>query len=126
MQCDNPPCVKVCPVRATFKLANGIVTIDNDRCIGCRYCIVACPYGARSYDFGESYEEEMIGYNDVTSPEYGIERGERNSKKSTIGTVRKCNFCLHRLERGEEPRSEEHTSELQSRGHLVCRLLLEK
>ncbi|HLS60339.1 MAG TPA: 4Fe-4S dicluster domain-containing protein [Virgibacillus sp.] len=103
MQCDNPPCVQVCPVRATFKLANGIVTIDNDRCIGCRYCIVACPYGARSYDFGESYEEEMIGYNDVTSPEYGIERGERNSKKSTIGTVRKCNFCLHRLERGEEP-----------------------
>src|SRR5690625_7880186 len=45
----------------------------------------------------------MIDYNDVTSPEYRIERGERNSKKSTIGTVRKCNFCLHRLERGEEP-----------------------
>lgn len=103
MHCDNPPCVQVCPVRATFKLDNGIVTIDNDRCIGCRYCIVACPYGARSYDFGESYEDEMLGYNDVTSPEYGIERGKREKRKTPIGTVRKCNFCLHRLERGEEP-----------------------
>lgn len=103
MHCDNPPCVQVCPVRATFKLDNGIVTIDNDRCIGCRYCIVACPYGARSYDFGESYEDEMLGFNDVTSPEYGIERGERKKRKTPIGTVRKCNFCLHRLERGEEP-----------------------
>ncbi len=103
MHCDNPPCVQVCPVRATFKLDNGIVTIDNDRCIGCRYCIVACPYGARSYDFGESYEDEMLGFNDVTSPEYGIERGKREPKKTPIGTVRKCNFCLHRLERGEEP-----------------------
>lgn len=103
MHCDNPPCVQVCPVRATFKLDNGIVTIDNDRCIGCRYCIVACPYGARSYDFGESYEEEMLGFNDVTSPEYGIGRGERKKGKTPIGTVRKCNFCVHRLERGEEP-----------------------
>ncbi|WP_284139155.1 MULTISPECIES: 4Fe-4S dicluster domain-containing protein [unclassified Virgibacillus] len=103
MHCDNPPCVQVCPVRATFKLDNGIVTIDNDRCIGCRYCIVACPYGARSYDFGESYEDEMLGFNDVSSPEYGIERGERKPKKTPIGTVRKCNFCMHRLERGEEP-----------------------
>lgn len=103
MHCDNPPCVQVCPVRATFKLPNGIVTIDNDRCIGCRYCIVACPYGARSFDFGESYEDEMLGFNDVTSPEYGIERGPRKPRKTPIGTVRKCNFCLHRLERGEEP-----------------------
>ncbi|WP_217585779.1 sulfate reduction electron transfer complex DsrMKJOP subunit DsrO [Lentibacillus saliphilus] len=103
MHCDNPPCVQVCPVKATFKLENGIVTIDNDRCIGCRYCIIACPYGARSYDFGESYEDEMLSFNDVTSPEYGIERGERGTRKTPIGTVRKCNFCLHRLERGEEP-----------------------
>ncbi|SEA92532.1 prokaryotic molybdopterin-containing oxidoreductase family, iron-sulfur binding subunit [Thalassobacillus cyri] len=103
MQCEKPSCVQVCPTRATYKLKNGIVTIDNDRCIGCRYCIVACPYGARSFDFGESYEDEMPGYNDVTSPEYGIERGERKPGKTPIGTVRKCNFCLHRLERGEEP-----------------------
>lgn len=103
MQCDKPPCVQVCPTRATYKMENGIVTIDNDRCIGCRYCIVACPYGARSYDFGHSYEDEMIGFNDVTSPEYGVDRGERKKRKTPIGTVRKCSFCYHRLERGEEP-----------------------
>lgn len=103
MQCDRPPCAQVCPTRATFKMENGIVAIDNDRCIGCRYCIVACPYGARSFDFGESYEDEMTGFNDVSSPEYGVERGERKEGKTPIGTVRKCSFCFHRLERGEEP-----------------------
>ncbi|MEQ6390123.1 4Fe-4S dicluster domain-containing protein [Bacillaceae bacterium S4-13-58] len=103
MQCDKPPCAQVCPTRATYKMENGIVAIDNDRCIGCRYCIVACPYGARSFDFGESYEGEMEGYNDVTSPEYGVERGERKKGKTPQGTVRKCSFCFHRLERGEEP-----------------------
>lgn len=103
MQCDRPPCVQVCPTRATFKMDNGIVAIDNDRCIGCRYCIVACPYGARSFDFGEGYTEEMMGYNDVTSPEYGMERGERKKGKTPQGTVRKCSFCFHRLQRGEEP-----------------------
>jgi molybdopterin-containing oxidoreductase family iron-sulfur binding subunit len=77
--------------------------IDNDRCIGCRYCMVACPYGARSYDFGDGYEQEMIGYNDVTSPEYGVERGERKKGKVPQETVRKCSFCYHRLQRGEEP-----------------------
>lgn len=103
MQCDKPPCAQVCPTRATYKMENGIVAIDNDRCIGCRYCIVACPYGARSFDFGESYNQEMQGYEDVTSPEYGMERGERKKGKTPIGTVRKCSFCFHRLQRGEEP-----------------------
>jgi molybdopterin-containing oxidoreductase family iron-sulfur binding subunit len=103
MQCDKPPCAQVCPTRATYKLDNGIVAIDNDRCIGCRYCMVACPYGARSFDFGNSYEQEMIGANDVTSPEYGMNRGERKKGKVPEGTVRKCSFCYHRLQRGEEP-----------------------
>lgn len=103
MQCDRPSCVQVCPTRATYKMKNGIVTIDNDRCIGCRYCMIACPYGARSFDFGDSYEDEMLGYNDVTSPEYGMDRGERKKGKTPIGTVRKCSFCYHRLQRGEEP-----------------------
>ncbi|UII56813.1 4Fe-4S dicluster domain-containing protein [Cytobacillus spongiae] len=103
MQCDKPACAQVCPTRATYKMENGIVAIDNDRCIGCRYCIVACPYGARSFDFGDSYEQEMMGFNDVSSPEYGTERGERKEGKTPIGTVRKCSFCFHRLQRGEEP-----------------------
>lgn len=103
MQCDKPACGQVCPVRATYKAENGIVVIDYDRCIGCRYCIAACPYGARYFDFGESYFQEMEGYNEVQAPEYGVERGNREPGKAPIGTVRKCTFCFHRLQRREEP-----------------------
>ena len=103
MQCDEPPCVTVCPVNATYKHDNGIVVIDDERCIGCRYCITACPYGARSFDFGESYAGEVVGADALQSPEYGDTRGTRETWKAPIGTVRKCNFCMHRIERGEEP-----------------------
>ncbi|KKM11409.1 4Fe-4S ferredoxin [Clostridiales bacterium PH28_bin88] len=103
MQCDNPPCAQVCPVKATYKLDNGIVAIDADRCIGCRYCVVSCPYGARYFDFGQGYEQEMVGYNDMTAPEYGVDRGARKKGKIPTGTARKCHFCFHRLQRGEEP-----------------------
>lgn len=104
MQCDNPPCVSVCPVNATYKAEDGTVVIDAERCIGCRYCITACPYGARSFDFGESYEQEMQGFDTVQAPEWGVDRGERGGQFATpVGTVRKCTFCTHRLARGEEP-----------------------
>lgn len=103
MQCDRPPCAQVCPVRATYKMANGITAIDYDRCIGCRYCITACPYGARSFDFGDSYEAEMLGYEAIQAPEYGVQRGKRQGQKAPKGTTRKCHFCFHRLQRGEEP-----------------------
>ncbi|MBI3456732.1 MAG: 4Fe-4S dicluster domain-containing protein [Candidatus Rokubacteria bacterium] len=95
--CENPPCVNVCPVSATFKREqDGIVVIDYDRCIGCRYCITACPYGARFFDFGENYPSVAgsTAYAGVPSPEYGQFR-RREREASPIGNVRKCTFCVH-------------------------------
>lgn len=103
LQCENPPCVQVCPVSSTYKMENGIVNIDYERCIGCRYCMIACPYGARYFDFGENYDDEVEASGEITSPEYGVDRGNREGGKSPVGNVRKCNYCYHRLERGEEP-----------------------
>lgn len=103
MQCEHPPCVKVCPVAATYKRNDdGIVAIDYERCIGCRYCMTACPYGARSFDFGESYYEPLNGFEAIPAREYDRE-WPRQAGRSPIGNVRKCHFCLHRLEQGLEP-----------------------
>lgn len=104
MQCDNPPCVTVCPVGASYKRADGIVGINYETCIGCRYCITACPYDARTFDFGEYHDEggEIPAYDQVASKEYG-RTWSRLNDDLPIGTVRKCTFCIHRLDKGELP-----------------------
>ncbi|HYF92407.1 MAG TPA: 4Fe-4S dicluster domain-containing protein [Symbiobacteriaceae bacterium] len=106
MHCDNPPCVPVCPVAATFKRPDGIVQVNYDECIGCRYCIAACPYGARTFDFGDYYTKNTPGgvqaYEKAATFEYGKKR-VRDHEASPIGNVRKCHFCVHRLEEGMLP-----------------------
>ncbi len=105
LQCDNPPCVPVCPTKATYKRPDGIVEINYDQCIGCRYCLTACPYSARTADFGDTYTKGTPSaqpYEKRPSFEYGRKR-VREKGKSPIGNARKCHFCLHRLEVGMLP-----------------------
>ncbi|MCL5676391.1 MAG: 4Fe-4S dicluster domain-containing protein, partial [Firmicutes bacterium] len=105
MHCDEPPCVDVCPVSATYKRPDGIVAIDYDACIGCRSCITACPYGARSFDNGTFYSDGTPGrqpYEEAAMFEYGRER-VRTEGDSPVGNARKCQFCLHRLDAGMLP-----------------------
>ncbi|MFQ5611198.1 MAG: 4Fe-4S dicluster domain-containing protein [Anaerolineae bacterium] len=87
MQCENPPCVKVCPVGATWKNAEGVVEIDQDICIGCRYCVVACPYGARSFNwYTPEFVETHANYVNPDAP------------PRPRGTVEKCTYCSHRIQ----------------------------
>lgn len=104
MQCEEPPCVNVCPVEATWKRVDGVTVVDYDQCIGCRYCVSACPYGARTSDFGQYYTDgtpERQPYEKLPNFEYG--KAWNREHGSPVGNARKCNFCLHRLEQGLLP-----------------------
>ncbi len=90
--CDNPLCVSVCPVGATYKRSDGIVLVDSDRCIGCKFCMTGCPYSARIFSWGHHEEHEVdVQYN----PE--------NTVPGQEGTVSKCVFCADRLAENKLP-----------------------
>ncbi len=82
--CEDPPCVDVCPTGASFKRDDGIVLVDKHTCIGCRYCVMACPYGARSFI-----------HEAVSGQKPDVPRGK--------GTVESCTLCVHRVDRGDAP-----------------------
>ncbi|MEE3000970.1 MAG: 4Fe-4S dicluster domain-containing protein [Pseudomonadota bacterium] len=90
--CAHPPCVDVCPTGASFKRADGIVLVDKHTCIGCRYCMVACPYQARSFV-----------HEELTDQKTDVPRGK--------GTVESCTLCVHRIDKGGTPACVEACSE---------------
>ena len=97
--CDKPACVTVCPVDATFKRKDGLVLIDNERCIGCRFCMAACPYSTRVFNWGEPGQEVTLNMdmtNHIASPEHA-------GMPSIKGTVDKCDFCPHAIDNNELP-----------------------
>jgi molybdopterin-containing oxidoreductase family iron-sulfur binding subunit len=97
-QCDNPPCVKACPVKATWKEPDGIVVIDYDWCIGCRYCMTACPYWARHFNWTEPQ---------VPAEEFNIVTHYLGNRPRPQGVVEKCHFCTQRTREGRQPACQE-------------------
>ena len=99
MHCEEPSCMEVCPTGATQKTADGIVIVEQDKCMGCKYCIMACPYGARySVEKWESYFPEGL----PLSP-YEEKARQAWEEKSGVGVATKCDFCLDRISEGLEP-----------------------
>ncbi len=88
--CDDPPCAKVCPTKATYKSPDGIVMMDYNKCIGCRYCMAACPYNARRFNWSR--------------PEIPLDKINPLVPIRTDGVAEKCTFCVHRTRRGRTTR----------------------
>jgi Fe-S-cluster-containing dehydrogenase component len=94
-QCAKPPCVKVCPVEATWQEPDGLVVIDYDWCIGCRYCEAACPYWARRFNFTTP---------EIPAAELNLKMAYLSNRPRPRGVMEKCTFCLHRVRPREDAR----------------------
>lgn len=94
MQCDNPPCVRACPVEATWKERDGIVVVDYNWCIGCRYCMTACPYWARHFNWSNAT---------VPPDEINADTHYLGNRPRPQGVVEKCTFCIQRSRKGRQP-----------------------
>jgi molybdopterin-containing oxidoreductase family iron-sulfur binding subunit len=93
-QCENPPCVRVCPVQATWKEPDGIVVVDYNWCIGCRYCIAACPYKGRVFNWSEP---------NIPADELNTDVHYLGNRPRMKNVVEKCTFCLQRVRNGRYP-----------------------
>ncbi len=91
--CADPPCVDVCPTGASYKRGDGLVLVNYDKCVGCKYCIEACPYGARTFNDnrGGYFGDELTPYE------------KSLYEKHRTGVAEKCTFCAHRLDQGKQP-----------------------
>jgi len=108
--CADPPCVRVCPTKATFKRPeDGIVMMDMHRCIGCRFCMAGCPYGARSFNWRDP-RTYFVGKEDQMNKDYPTR---------TMGVVEKCTFCPERLAKGQLPACVEACQKLGEKGNAL-------
>jgi molybdopterin-containing oxidoreductase family iron-sulfur binding subunit len=98
MQCDDPPCVKACPVEATWTERDGIVVVDYDWCIGCRYCMTACPYWARHFNWTDP---------EIPAEEMNTDTHYLGNRPRQRGVVEKCHFCIQRTRNGRQPACQE-------------------
>jgi dimethyl sulfoxide reductase iron-sulfur subunit len=100
--CQNAPCEKVCPVGATFRREDGVVLIDFERCIGCRYCMAACPYGARSFNWQQA--DYPLDFPTGYGRDYRTADGRLVfTPERPRGTVEKCTMCVERIDAGQKP-----------------------
>ena len=96
-QCENPPCVPVCPADATWKNAVGVTVVDQEKCIGCGKCLEACPYGARHINPKEGYFKEDLPYEKM------VKKVKEKHRIRIAGKADKCDFCMHRIQNNRVP-----------------------
>ncbi|ABB15512.1 MULTISPECIES: 4Fe-4S dicluster domain-containing protein [Carboxydothermus] len=107
--CENAPCVKVCPVGATYTDDKGRVLVDYERCIGCRYCMTACPYGVRQFNWEDPKKaKDRVGYMKGYSYGYPFDHRDKDDRlvytqNRPKGVVEKCTFCVQYTDKGELP-----------------------